>query len=74
MSSVFRDFFLLYVCSLLLNGIFTDCKWFFREESGILLQNLEGKNTAFHQYNAIINEILHLITKRARFFRLLILK
>ena len=26
MSSVFRDFFLLYVCSLLLNGIFTDCK------------------------------------------------
>ena len=43
-----RDFLLLYVCSFHLNGIFTDCKWFFREESGILLQNLEGKNTAFH--------------------------
>lgn len=43
-----RDFLLLYVCSFHLNGIFTDCKWFFREESGILLQNLQGKNTAFH--------------------------
>ena len=43
-----RDFLLLYICSFHLNGIFTDCKWFFREESGILLQNLQGKNTAFH--------------------------
>lgn len=34
----FRNY--LYVCSLSLNGNFTDCKWFFQKESGILLQNL----------------------------------